>query len=97
MPAKTLYIVQQFERRGKKLVARRPRVVPRQACVAHARLRWSSPSAQAAVARAERDAERIAGVVAITQTVDTDTGEVLEESAALARHGELPAGVFGEE
>ncbi|WP_185982636.1 hypothetical protein [Aureimonas mangrovi] len=82
MPAKTLYIVQQFERQGKKLVAGR---------------QMEFPSAQAAVARADRDAERVAGVVAITQTVDTDTGEVLEEPAVLARHGELPAGMFGDD
>jgi len=32
-----------------------------------------------------------AGVVAIQQTVDTDTGEVLEEPVVLARFGDLPA------
>ncbi|WP_210270030.1 hypothetical protein [Aureimonas mangrovi] len=42
------------------------------------------PSAQAAVARAERDGR--------AQTVDT--GEVLEEPVVLARHGELPAGML---
>ena len=32
----------------------------------------------------------VAGVVAVQQTVDTDTGEVLEEPIVLAKHGELP-------
>lgn len=36
------------------------------------------PSAEAAVRQAERGAERLAGVVALRQTVDVDTGEVLE-------------------
>lgn len=31
----------------------------------------------------------MAGVVAIQQIVDTDTGEVLEGSVVLAAHGEL--------
>lgn len=75
MPAKTLFIVQQFEKQGKKLVAGRA---------------LDFPSSEAAVGRAERDAKRFAGVVALTQTVDTDTGEVLEEPVVLARHGELP-------
>ena len=76
MPSKTLFIVQQFERQGKKLVAGRAIEVA---------------SEDAAVLRAERGADRFAGVVALTQTVDTDTGEVLEEPRVLARHGELPA------
>ena len=75
MPAKTLFIVQQFEKQGKRLVAGRAIEVG---------------SADAAVLRAERGAERYAGVVALTQTVDTDTGEVMEEPRVLARHGELP-------
>ncbi|WP_182422067.1 hypothetical protein [Aureimonas sp. ME7] len=76
MPAKTLYIVQQFEKSGKRLVAGR---------------QMDFKTAQEAAGRAERDAPRIAGVVAIQQTVDTDTGEVLEEPIVLARFGELPA------
>lgn len=75
MPAKTLFIVQQFEKQGKKLVAGRAIEVS---------------SAEAAVLRAERGAERLAGVVALTQTVDMDTGEVLEEPVVLFRHGEVP-------
>lgn len=75
MPSKVLFIVQQFERQGKKLVAGRAIEVA---------------SAEAAILRAERGADRFAGVVALTQTIDMDTGEVLEEPVVLARHGELP-------
>ena len=82
MPAKTLFIVQQFDRVGKKLVAGR---------------QMDQPSADAAAARAERDAARCAGVVAIQQTIDTETGEVLEEPVVLAKFGDLPPGMFGEE
>ena len=75
MTEKILHIVQQFERMGKKLVAGRA---------------MEFKTADEALARAERDAARMAGVVALTQTIDTDTGEVLEEPVILARHGELP-------
>ena len=75
MPSKVLYIVQQFERQGKKLVAGRA---------------LEMASAEAAVLRAERAATTAVGVVALTQTIDTDTGEVLEEPVVLVRHGELP-------
>lgn len=80
MPEKTLFIVQQFERSGKRLVAGRL---------------MEFKTAAEAQGRAERDAARITGVVAIQQTVDTDTGEVLEEPIVLARFGELPP-EFGE-
>ncbi|WP_019995490.1 hypothetical protein [Aureimonas ureilytica] len=76
MPAKTLFIVQQFETMGKRLVAGR---------------QMDFKTAEEAVGRAERDATRVTGVVAVQQVVDTDTGEVLEEPIILARHGQLPA------
>ncbi len=76
MPAKTLFIVQQFEMMGKRLVAGR---------------QMDFKTAEEAVGRAERDATRVTGVVAVQQVVDTDTGEVLEEPVILARHGQLPA------
>lgn len=75
MPSKTLFIVQQFEKAGKRLVAGRA---------------LEMASAEAAVLRAERAAATAVGVVALTQTIDTDTAEVLEEPVILARHGELP-------
>jgi hypothetical protein len=46
--------------------------------------------ADVALLRAERSAQRYAGAVVLTQTADTDTGEVLEGPQVLARHGELP-------
>ncbi|TPW26377.1 hypothetical protein FJU11_14980 [Pararhizobium mangrovi] len=52
------------------------------------------PSADAARGRAERDAERVSGVIAVAQTVDTETGEVLNEPEILAHFGELPAGII---
>lgn len=53
-------------------------------------------SAEEAIKRAERDAGRTAGVVAVQQTVDTETGEVLEEPVILAQHGDLPPGIAGD-
>ncbi|MBB3937301.1 hypothetical protein [Aureimonas phyllosphaerae] len=60
MPEKLLFIVQQFERMGKRLVAGRL---------------MEFKTATEAQRRAERDVARTAGVVALQQTVDTDTGE----------------------
>ncbi|KAB0676324.1 hypothetical protein F6X38_21575 [Aureimonas leprariae] len=74
MTDKTLFIVQQFERRGKKFTAGRS---------------VEYRTAAEAIARAERDAEKFAGVVALTMAVDTDTGEVVEEPKVLARFGEV--------
>jgi hypothetical protein len=76
MAERTLYIVQQFEIMGKKLVAGRV---------------MEFKSAAEAAARAERDASRVAGVVALAQTVDLDTDEVVETPEILARFGQLPA------
>ncbi|WP_294642477.1 hypothetical protein [uncultured Aureimonas sp.] len=76
MPEKTLFIVQQYERSGKRLVAGRM---------------MEFKTAAEAQGRAERDAARTAGVVALQQTIDTDTGEVVENPVVLARYGELPA------
>ncbi|MEH6721689.1 MAG: hypothetical protein V7704_22705 [Aurantimonas endophytica] len=75
MPAKTYFIVQQYEKRGRRLVAGR---------------QLPFNTAAEASARADRDADRFAGVVAVQQTVDIETGEVLDEPVVLARHGELP-------
>lgn len=76
MPEKTLFIVQQYERMGKRLVAGRL---------------MEFKTAADAQGRAERDAARTAGVVALQQTIDTDTGEVVEDPVVLARFGELPS------
>ncbi|TBN55364.1 hypothetical protein EYR15_03450 [Hansschlegelia quercus] len=63
------------------------------------RLRAEAPirfkSAAEAKGRAERGAEKFAGVVAISQVVDVDTGEVDENATVLFRAGRTPA-EFGE-
>ena len=76
MSEKTLHIVQQFETFGKKIVAGRT-------------IQAKTPDE--AVARAERDSVRFPGVVALSTTIDEDTGEVLEDPRILFRHGTLPA------
>ncbi len=53
-------------------------------------------TADEAIKRAERDIERVAGVIAVQQKVDTETGEVLEEPVILAQHGEVPTGIAGD-
>lgn len=81
MSEKVLYIVQQFEKQGRRLVQGR---------------QMDFKSADEAIKRAERDAGRTAGVIAVQQTVDTETGEVLDEPVILAQHGEVPAGIAGD-
>ncbi|WP_062015455.1 hypothetical protein [Aureimonas sp. AU4] len=76
MPAKTLFIVQLFERSGKRLIGGRA---------------LDFRTADEAVARAERAASTAVGVVALQHSIDTDTGEVLEEPIVLSRFGEVPA------
>lgn len=49
-----------------------------------------------AIKRAERGAGRSAGAIAVQQSIDTETGEVLEEPVILAQHGEVPAGISGD-
>lgn len=80
MAEKTLYIVQQFEKQGRRLVQGR---------------QMDFKTADEAIKRAERDAGRSASVIAVQQTVDTETGEVLEEPVILAQHGEVPTGIAG--
>ncbi|WP_019998569.1 MULTISPECIES: hypothetical protein [Aureimonas] len=76
MPAKTFFIVQQFERSGKRLIAGRV---------------LDFRKAEEAVARAERASSTAIGVVALQHTVDTETGEVLEDPIVLSRFGDVPA------
>jgi hypothetical protein len=79
-----LYIVQQFEMQGRKLGTGRS---------------MQFKTAEDARTRADRDGDRlgvVVGVVAVEQTVDVDTGEVLEEPVVLARHGKVPAEVAGD-
>lgn len=76
MTEKTYYVVQPFEKKGRRLTA-----APATQC----------RSDGEAIARAERDAKRYAGVVAFRQVADDETGETTDEPVFLARHGELPA------
>lgn len=63
------------------------------------RLRAETPmrfkSAAEAKGRAERSADKFAAVVAISQVVDVDTGEIEENPVVLFRSGRTPA-EFGE-
>lgn len=77
----TIHVVQQFEKQGKRLVAGRM-------------MQFKTP--QEAIGRAERDAARCAGVAAVTQVVDPESGEVEGEPVILARHGDLPAELAGD-
>ncbi len=58
MPEKRLFIVQQFERMGERLVSGR---------------QMEFKLAAEAQGRTERDSARTAGVIALQQTMDTDT------------------------
>jgi hypothetical protein len=85
MAASKLFFVQQFEKRGRSLGAGQT---------------IQFRTAEQARARADRDGDRlgvVVGVVAIEQTVDVDTGEILEEPIVLARHGDVPAEVAGDD
>ncbi|SMC43371.1 hypothetical protein SAMN06297251_102161 [Fulvimarina manganoxydans] len=81
MAEKTYFVVQAFEKKGKRLLAVQP---------------TQCRSDDDAIGRAERDAKRFAGVVAFRQVADDETGEVLDEPVVLARHGELPANMADE-
>lgn len=78
---KTLYIVQQLEKQGRMLVQGR---------------QMDFKTVDDAIKRAERDAGRAAGVIAVQQKVDTETGEVLEEPVILAQHGDVPGDIAGD-
>lgn len=77
MPEQTVHFVQQYEQKGRRLMMAQ---------------QLPFKTAAEAKARADRDASRFAGVIAVSQTVDTDTGEVLDEPVILARHGDTPGG-----
>ncbi|MDY8110413.1 hypothetical protein U0C82_14820 [Fulvimarina sp. 2208YS6-2-32] len=75
MTEKTYFIVQAFEKKGRRLVAAQP---------------TQCRSEAEAIGRAERDARRFTGVVAFRQVADDETGEVVDEPVFLARYGDLP-------
>ena len=85
MAASKLFTVQQFEMQGRRLGAGQA---------------MQFKTADEARRRADRDGDRlgvVVGVVAIEQTVDVDTGEILEEPIVLARHGRVPDEVAGDD
>ena len=77
----TVYIVQGFSRQGTKLIA--DTALP-------------CNSEHDALSRAERLADKRAGVIAVAQEYDEDSGEY-GQLKVLAKYGELPAGAVGEE
>jgi hypothetical protein len=84
MSASKLYVVQQFVKQGRRLMNGQT---------------MQFKTADEARLRADRDGARlgnVVGVVAVEQTVDVETGEVLEEPIVLVRHGEVPAEVAGD-
>ncbi|MEF2550127.1 hypothetical protein VQ042_01980 [Aurantimonas sp. A2-1-M11] len=84
MSASKLFIVQQFVKQGRRLANGQT---------------MQFKTAEEARLRADRDGARlgnVVGVVAVEQTVDVETGEVLEEPVVLVRHGEVPAEVAGD-
>jgi hypothetical protein len=84
MPASKLYVVQQFVKQGRRLMNGQT---------------MQFKTADEARLRADRDGGRlgnVVGVVAVEQTVDVETGEVLEEPIVLVRYGEVPAEVAGD-
>ena len=82
---KTVYIVQGFSRQtsGKKSTLVADTAIP-------------CHNEHEAMIRAERLAEKRAGVIAVAQEYDEDSGEY-GELKLLAKYGEIPAGAVGEE
>ena len=78
---KTVYIVQGFSRQGTKLIS--DTAIP-------------CRNELEALNRAERLADKRAGVIAVAQEYDEDSGEY-GELTVLAKYGEIPAGAIGEE
>lgn len=76
MATKTYFVAQAFAKTGRRLVSAQTAQVP---------------TAEAAIAKAERFAGRFLGAVAFEQVADDETGELLEEPKLLFRAGELPA------
>jgi hypothetical protein len=74
----TMFIVQCFQLRGRKLVADQHK---------------TARSGEAAVALAERLTDTRAGIVAFSQEVDLQT-DTYDEPRVLYQAGTLPAGVF---
>lgn len=78
---KTAYIVQSFTKQGSQLVTDTP---------------IQCSNADEAIRRADKFADIRAGVIAISQEYDEETGD-FGELKVLAKYGEIPAGVIGDE
>lgn len=75
---KTAYIVQSFTKQGSQLITDTP---------------IQCNNADEAIRRAERFAEIRAGVIAIAQEYDDETGD-FGELKVLAQYGDIPAGAI---
>ncbi len=78
---KTAYIVQSFTKQGSQLITDTP---------------IQCSSADEAIRRADKFADIRAGVIAISQEYDEETGD-FGELKVLAKYGEIPAGAIGDE
>ena len=74
MPSKTIFVVQAFELKRKRLVPGKQEIAPTQ---------------NGALKKAEALVARIPGAAAISMTVDDETGEV-ERATLLGTFGEVP-------
>ena len=77
----SMFIVQCFQLRGRKLVADQPK---------------TARTGEAAIALAERLGESRAGAVAFSQEVDIQT-DSYDEPRVLYKIGDLPPGLFGDQ
>lgn len=78
---KTAYIVQSFTKQGSQLITDTP---------------IQCNNADEAIRRADKFADIRAGVIAISQEYDEETGD-FGELKVLAKYGEIPAGAIGDE
>lgn len=78
---KTAYIVQSFTKQGSQLITDTP---------------IQCSSIEEAIRRADKFSEIRAGVIAVSQEYDEETGE-FGELKVLAKYGEIPAGAIGDE
>jgi len=78
---KTAYIVQSFTKQGSQLITDTP---------------IQCSNADEAIRRADKFADIRAGVIAISQEYDEETGD-FGELKILAKYGEIPAGAIGDE
>lgn len=76
MTAKSYFVAQGFVKEGRRLISGQT---------------FQEKTAEAAIGRATRIADRFAGAVAFEQLADDETGEQLEEPKLLFRTGQLPA------